>query len=250
MILYLTSQQHTNLLDFLTEQGDILPVKKMTGNFMLKQFVVYDMRNFSHCTELVLDHIAFGDEDTIFVEAISEFLTMYQARIKVICEGLQEAGVGNIVTATAIEDIQKEIQQSLSIQGMTRYLPPKWVKQKNTNRQYQFQVDSIRITMQSAQSRIGTTTMALGLTAWLGSVGRVRPMWNIIAAASFRICQRPMRWRKKQAVSVWRKCGMVHRTRMPAFTLLWKITEKINRKKQGILWCWYVEQSLMSLHKP
>lgn len=31
MILYLTSQQHTNLLDFLTEQTDALPIKKMTG---------------------------------------------------------------------------------------------------------------------------------------------------------------------------------------------------------------------------
>mgnify|MGYP004604961337 CR=1 FL=1 len=42
MILYLTSQQHTNLLDFLTEQTDALPIKKMTGNFMLKQFVIYE----------------------------------------------------------------------------------------------------------------------------------------------------------------------------------------------------------------
>lgn len=46
MILYLSSQQHTNLLDFLAEKEDALPVKKMTGNFMLKQFVIYDMRNF------------------------------------------------------------------------------------------------------------------------------------------------------------------------------------------------------------
>ena len=33
MILYLASQQHTNLLDFLAEKEDALPVKKMTGNF-------------------------------------------------------------------------------------------------------------------------------------------------------------------------------------------------------------------------
>lgn len=91
MILYLTSQQHTNLLDFLTEQTDALPIKKMTGNFMLKQFVIYDMRNFSHCTELVLDRDAFGDDDIHFAEAIEEFLTMYNARITVICEGLQES---------------------------------------------------------------------------------------------------------------------------------------------------------------
>lgn len=48
MILYLTSQQHTNLLDFLTEQTDALPIKKMTGNFMLKQFTSYITPTSSH----------------------------------------------------------------------------------------------------------------------------------------------------------------------------------------------------------
>lgn len=177
MILYLTSQQHTNLLDFLTEQTDALPIKKMTGNFMLKQFVIYDMRNFSHCTELVLDRDAFGDDDIHFAEAIEEFLTMYNARITVICEGLQEsaplchdlleAGVGNIVTAEEIGAIQNEIRQSLSGQGMTRYKPKERTKPQEKEKLYQFATEGVRITMVSSQSRIGTTTMALGLTAWL-----------------------------------------------------------------------------------
>lgn len=174
MILYLTSQQHTNLLDFLTEQTDALPIKKMTGNFMLKQFVIYDMRNFSHCTELVLDRDAFGDDDIHFAEAIEEFLTMYNARITVICEGLQEsaplchdlleAGVGNIVTAEEIGAIQNEIRQSLSGQGMTRCKPKERTKPQEKEKLYQFATEGVRITMVSSQSRIGTTTMALGLT--------------------------------------------------------------------------------------
>lgn len=170
MILYLTSQQHTNLLDFLTEQTDALPIKKMTGNFMLKQFVIYDMRNFSHCTELVLDRDAFGDDDIHFAEAIEEFLTMYNARITVICEGLQEsaplchdlleAGVGNIVTAEEIGAIQNEIRQSLSGQGMTRCKPKERTKPQEKEKLYQFATEGVRITMVSSQSRIGTTTMA------------------------------------------------------------------------------------------
>lgn len=181
MILYLTSQEHTNLLDFLTEQGDSLPVKKMTGNFMLKQFVIYDMRNFSHCTELVLDRIAFGDEDEAFAEAIAEFLTMYNARITVIQEGLKEteplfrallsAGVGNIVTDTEIAGIQGEIRQSLSAEGMTRYQPKERKKPGAKEVQYRFTADGVRIAMIGSQSRMGTTTAALGFAAWLGSVG-------------------------------------------------------------------------------
>lgn len=180
MILYLSSQQHTNLLDFLTEGEDALPVKKMTGNFMLKQFVVYDMRNFSHCTELVLDRIAFGDRDRDFAQAVEEFLTMYNARITVICEGLAksdplcrallEVGVGNLVTAVNIKDIQEEIRQALSRQGMTKFFPK---EQQNPciQEHYCFHADGIRIAMLGSQSRIGTTAAALGFAAWLGSVG-------------------------------------------------------------------------------
>lgn len=180
MILYLASQQHTNLLDFLAEREEVLPVKKMTGNFMLKQFVIYDMRNFSHCTELVLDRIAFGEEDRDFAQAIEEFLTMYNSRITVICEGLKEsdplcralldAGVGNIVTNVEIRGMQEEIWQSLSSQGMTRYTS-KERKRPKVQEQYRFMADGVRIAMLGSQNRIGTTTAALGFTSWLGSVG-------------------------------------------------------------------------------
>ena len=160
MILYLSSQQHTNLLDFLAEKEDALPVKKMTGNFMLRQFVIYDMRNFSHCTELVLDRIAFGDEDRDFAQAIEEFLTMYNARITVICEGLKEsdplcralldAGVGNIVTDVEIRGMQEEIMQSLSSQGMTRYAPKEQKKTERKGECYRFMADGVRIAMISS----------------------------------------------------------------------------------------------------
>lgn len=75
-ILYLSSTQHTNLLDFTSLYASDIdtPIKKMVGSFVLKQFIVYDMRNFSHVTEGVLDRIAFGDSDVEFAEAIEKFL--------------------------------------------------------------------------------------------------------------------------------------------------------------------------------
>ena len=36
MILYLSSQQHTNLLDFLAEKEDALPIKKNDGKFYVE----------------------------------------------------------------------------------------------------------------------------------------------------------------------------------------------------------------------
>ncbi|MBS4933412.1 MAG: C39 family peptidase, partial [Clostridiales bacterium] len=87
----LSSIQHTNLLDFLWEQEkEELPIKKLVGKFSLKQFVLYDMRNFAHVTELVLDRTAFNDSDEEIAEAIEEFLMMYQVRITLIYEGLKQ----------------------------------------------------------------------------------------------------------------------------------------------------------------
>lgn len=183
MILYLSSTQHTNLLDFtgLYHADSEMPIKKMVGNFVLKQFIVYDMRNFSHVTEVVLDRVAFGDSDEEFAEAIEEFLTMYNPRISVICEGLAEnsplfrslleSGVGNIVCSTDIAEIQLEILECLSKQGMVRYAAKERTKKTGCRKTYRFDCENVHIAVLSSQPRMGATTTAIGLCAWLAAVG-------------------------------------------------------------------------------
>ncbi len=181
MILYLSSTQHTNLLDFtgFYEPDSGMPVKKMVGNFLLKQFVVYDMRSFAHFTDVVLDRPAFGDTDEEFAQAIEEFLTMYSARVTVICEGLTQAdplfqalldsGVGNIVCDTEIREIQQEIRECLSDQGMTRYAAKE--RPARAGGQEYFRFDCKNVAVVGSQPRIGTTTAAVGLCTWLARVG-------------------------------------------------------------------------------
>lgn len=180
MILYLSSVQHTNLLDFagFYEPESEIPVKKMVGNFVLKQFVIYDMRNFAHFTDVVLDRPAFGDTDEEFVQGVEEFLTMYCARVTVICEGLTqsdplfrallESGVGNIVCDTDIGKMQQEIRECLSVQGMTRYTPK---ERPGKPELYRFGCKNVVVVVAGSQPRIGTTTAAVGLCAWLARVG-------------------------------------------------------------------------------
>ncbi len=182
MILYLSSTQHTNLLDFtgFYEPDSEMPIKKMVGSFVLKQFVVYDMRSFAHFTDVVLDRPAFGDTDEEFAQAIEEFLTMYSARVTVICEGLTRAdplfqslldsGVGNIVCDTEIGEIQQEIKECLSDQGMTRYAA-KERPARAGEEHYRFDCRNVMVAVAGAQSRIGTTTAAIGLSTWLARVG-------------------------------------------------------------------------------
>lgn len=188
MVLYLSSMQHTNLLDFtgLYEPDSGMPIKRMVGRFSLKQFIVYDMRNFSHFTDVVLDRAAFGDTDGEFAQVIEEFLTMYTARVTVICEGLTqsdplfwaliESGVRNIVCATEIEGIQQEITECLSEEGMLRYVPeePQGDVEKEeapAEERYHFECKDVRIAVVGAQPRVGTTTVAVGLCVWLARVG-------------------------------------------------------------------------------
>ena len=157
MILYLSSTQHT------------------------KQFVVYDMRSFAHFTDVVLDRPAFGDTDEEFAQAIEEFLTMYSARVTVICEGLTQAnplfqalldsGVGNIVCDTEIWEIQQEIRECLSDQGMTRYAAKERPARTGGQEHYRFDCNNVVVAVMGSQTRIGTTTAAVGLSAWLARVG-------------------------------------------------------------------------------
>jgi len=180
MILYLSSIKNNNLLDFMGENEQI-PVKKMVGNFILKQFIIYDMRSFTHFTDLVLDRSACGDDDETFIAAIEEFQTMYQVRITVIQEqidksgflftSLIECGVGNIVSATEIHAIQNELSECLSEDGMKKYNTKERKRGELEAVQYDFHCTNIRIGILSSQSRLGATTAAIGLCSWLAKVG-------------------------------------------------------------------------------
>lgn len=183
MVLYLSSTAHSNLLDFTGwyDPDSEMPIKKLVGSYVLKQFIVHDMRNFSHFSEVVLDRHAFGDDDTEFAEAIEEFLTMYHARVTVICEGLQQSdplftvllnsGVGNIVCDTEIIAMQREISECLSETGMTRYNPKERSPKQEGVIRYHFDCENVHIAVMAAQPRAGATTVAMGLCGWLQSVG-------------------------------------------------------------------------------
>lgn len=224
MILYLSSAQHSNLLDFTgLYDRDSTTIKKMVGSFVLKQFIVYDMRNFSHFTEVVLDRPAFGDSDTEFAEAIEEFLTMYSARITVICEGLTESdplfaallnsGVGNIVCDTEIKAMQREISECLSETGMTRYNPKERTAKATGVKQYRFDCRNIRIAVLSSQPRMGATTTALGLCAWLRSVGAV--VCYVEANTSGHLPLLAQSYEMEQGESGWTYEGISYRTEEP-----------------------------------
>ncbi|SHN87895.1 hypothetical protein [Desulfitobacterium chlororespirans] len=129
MLLYLTSNLNFGLFDFIQEEPDRFPIKKLSGEFNLRKFVIRDMRSFNHIRFIVIDHQALNDTDEELVEGILGFRAMYDARIIYLAEGMQpgdqlleklyEAGVRNFITAENPEEIKREIVECISPEGMS-----------------------------------------------------------------------------------------------------------------------------------
>ena len=188
MLFYLTSNDKVNLLDFAEAEIGVLP-KKMTGKFSLLQLVVRDMRNYAHIRYFVIDRSAVSENDDGFVEAVNSFKMMFSARVVVICEGFSPhdtfvrqlimSGVTDIVTAGSIGEIQAEILECLSPEGMRRYkveepepqAPSISVKRSAAEKKYIFSARNVRIAVGGCQRRNGVTTTAANLAHWIEAHG-------------------------------------------------------------------------------
>ncbi|WP_406242047.1 hypothetical protein ACF3M2_14170 [Tissierella carlieri] len=195
MLLYLSSNENIELFDFLVEENGML-VEKLSGEFLLKKFVVHDMRNLSHFSYIAIDLEAIKDSIEDIIEGIKAFKTMYDARIILFTEKtdveylnkiIDEANIYNIVSGKTIDKIQKEIRTCLGEQGMSKHYAKMAVnlgydenqdiennsglslaKEKSIK---QFDAKNIKIIVSGVMNRIGTTTTAMNLAAFLSELG-------------------------------------------------------------------------------
>lgn len=187
MILYLTNEAHVNLLDFLEQE---LPIKKLNGTFSLLSFVVKDMRNFSHAQFIVLDRMAISESDEGLIQALLSYQTIYGMRVVIIAEGLPAGSpliqqlvqirIFEIVTASEIEQLQDELRQCFSEDGMQRFKPTSIIKvaeERESSQllseqtKYTFACTNLRIAVAGSDRRIGTTTTAMNLVCWINAHG-------------------------------------------------------------------------------
>lgn len=59
MLLYLTSNQKSGLIDGVTREM-LMPSKKLVGKFSLKSFVTKDMRNYATAKFFLIDAACIG----------------------------------------------------------------------------------------------------------------------------------------------------------------------------------------------
>lgn len=113
MLLYLTSNQKSNLIDPAV-RNMTLPAKKLVGRFSLKSFVTKDMRNYANAKFFVVDAACIEESGNDFTLALQSFQMMFSARIIVILSGYEDVngevqrllsiGVVNLVTGETMED--------------------------------------------------------------------------------------------------------------------------------------------------
>ena len=185
MLLYLSSNDHINLLDFLNDEHGII-IKKLSGTFSLRQFVLGDLRSLNHFQYMVIDLNAIKDSNSDIMEAVNAYKKMFTSRLIFYIEDMKEHhdlvhklienGIYNIVTATDVETIKTEFLNSVSDLGISKRdimlkLTPEEFAFKTSMDSYEFSKKDIKIAVTGVQHRVGTTTMAINLANYLSSIG-------------------------------------------------------------------------------
>jgi hypothetical protein len=185
MLLYLTSNDHINLLDFLNDEHGII-IKKLSGTFSLRQFVLGDLRSLNHFQYMVIDLNAIKDSKSDIMAAVSAYKKMFTSRLIFYIEDMKahhdlvhmliENGIFNIVTATDIGALKAELLKSISDLGINKRevmlkLNPNDSSFNTAIHACEFSKKDIKIAVTGVDHRVGTTTMSINLANYLSSIG-------------------------------------------------------------------------------
>lgn len=185
MILYLSSNENINTIDFLSDEAGMV-IKKLSGMFSLNQFVLNDMRSFTHYSFLVLDYNALTDPEDEFIEAILAFKRMYSSRVVLIMNQdkrlesliyrLLECDVTNLVFNEEVDEMKTDVLKAVSDLGISKRELQGKLSRVFGNAEYRidkydFSKENVRIGVAGTMNRVGATTMALNLTSYLSSIG-------------------------------------------------------------------------------
>lgn len=185
MLLYLSSNENIGIFDFLTDEQGMV-IKKLSGTFQLKQFVVHDMRSLNHYGYLAIDISCLRDEAEEVIEAIIAFQSMYTSRIIIyiqkdkdyesIIQKLIEVRIYNIIFSDSVDGLKELIKKATGSLGMNKrdvmnLLHHEENQYSVIDTEYQFIKKEAKIAVTGVMNRVGTTTMAMNLCHVLAGIG-------------------------------------------------------------------------------
>lgn len=185
MLLYLSSNENIGIFDFIQDEHGII-IKKLSGTFMLKQFVIYDMRILDHYQYVIIDIQSLKDTESEIMEAVIAFKKMFSSRIIFYVDDISsyqsliqrriDEGIYNIISGESVEELKQDILKSISDLGMTK----RDIKMKLSRfvmmdailvPEINFVQKNIRFAVTGSMHRVGTTTTAMNLCNYLASLG-------------------------------------------------------------------------------
>lgn len=185
MLLYLTSNENVNVFDFLENEHGII-IKKLSGHFSMKQFVMHDMRSLEHYQYVAIDVKALMDVHSEIMDAVNAFKKLHSSRLIFYMEDnknhveliqeLIQVGIYNIITAADVAALKAEILKAVSAMGISmREIQAKFSKEEDRTSflkvDRSFIKKEIKIAVTGVQNRVGTTTMAINLANFLSFIG-------------------------------------------------------------------------------
>lgn len=172
MLLYLTSNKNRSLIDGAAKETN-LAVKKLVGKYVLRNFIVKEIRNFAAIKCLVVDVSCAEDSMEDFCIALQSFQMMFSAKVVVLLkdikdkeaytERLSAVGITNLITEETPEGVTAKLL------GYVANKPePKPIEE---TQKPLWQAKNVRIAVAGVQHRSGTTVTAMNLAFWLASNG-------------------------------------------------------------------------------
>lgn len=185
MLLYISSNENIGIFDFLSDEQGMI-IKKFSGTFQLKQFVIHDMRSLNHYGYLAIDISCLRDEDEDIIEAIMAFKSMYTSRVifyldtvenhESLIQQLMEQGIYNILISEEVEQLKEKIRKTTGSLGMSKRDALNLLNQENETSSiyradYKFHQKEVKVAFTGVMDRVGTTTMAFNLCHILSGLG-------------------------------------------------------------------------------
>ena len=177
VILYLGSNGNIGILDFLQDEKNMI-IKKLSGEFYLKKFVIHDMKSLDHYTYVVVDIECLKDDEDDVIEAITAFRTIYNPKLILIAKNIEnallsrivnEAKVYNVITSSEIESIQEDIMRCFDNEEKFKEEIIKHVRRFNLR--YSFTSDNTKIFVAGVKSKFSATKAAINLATFLADIG-------------------------------------------------------------------------------
>lgn len=177
MLLYLASNENIGIFDFLQIKKNMI-IKKISGEFYLKKFVIHDMKSLDHYSYVVVDLESLKDSQDDIIEAIIAFRKIYNPKLIILAKNIEnillsrivnEAEVYNVILSTDVERIHEEMKMCLDQEERFRDQIIKYVKRLNLK--YTFTQNNIKVFVSGVKSKFCTTKTAINLATFLADIG-------------------------------------------------------------------------------